>query len=307
MKAEMLNKKVFTTKSGRELVYSYIPGHGSPLVFLNGLGDSMECWVEVLRLSAINRPCLLVDLPGQGESLLRDFESGKEWDYCLSIEDQVDSLEDLLRELGISSFGIVGFSYGGGVALGLVSRSQGRIEDLVLLLPFILRLDLSFPLSRLWVAQFDFLKSLTPKGFRQPFEVLEKSYERFIEHYMNYRYLGRIPDEKQRQVAVELSRGIMEFNSFHAVPHLPEGKLVIVTSGMDTLVPQSLYQEFWYRIPDHKKKAWVNVLDGEHLLIEQSPEFVAQFLQRALQGELHGIQKTTLRKKPRTESKTESA
>lgn len=300
MKTEMLAKQVLTVSSGRELVYSFIAGHGTPLIFLNGLGDSMECWVEVLRLSGIQRPCLLVDLPGQGASLERDLELGKDWDYSLSIEDLVGYLGELLEVLEINNFGVIGFSYGGGVALGLAARYEERIEDFVLMMPFILRLDLSFPLSRLWVAQFDFLKSMTPKGLRQPYEMLERSYERFIEHYMNFRYLKRIPDGKHRQVAVELSRGIMEFNSFKAIPHLPEGKLVVITSGMDTLVPQSLYQEFWYRIPEHKKKAWVNVFDGEHLIIEQSPDFVAEYINHALRGELSGIQRTTLKRKRST-------
>lgn len=303
----LANKKLFTSSTGFEIYYCLIEGSGSPLLFLNGLGDSMECWVEVLSLAEIQRPCLLVDLPGQGASLERDIDLDRERDYALSIDDQTDVLEELLRSLQIESFGIVGFSYGGGVALGIATRYQGCIENLILLLPFILRLDLSFPLSRLWVAQFDFLKALTPKSLRHPYEVVEKSYERFIEHYMNFRYLKRIPDEKHRQVAVQLSRGIMEYNSFKAIPYLPDDKLVVVTSGMDTLVPQSLYQEFWYSIPDHKKRAWVNILDGEHLIIEQAPQFVAITLRQSLSGELQGVHRRILPKNTKTSSEAETA
>lgn len=304
---KMESQTIFTTSSGRDLVYSFIPGVGSPLVFLNGLGDSMDCWFEVLQIAKIQRPCLMVDLPGQGASLQRDLEMGRDWQYALTVEDQVQFLSELLAELQIDQFGIVGFSYGGGVALGLLSKYQEKIEDLILLLPFILRLDLSFPLSRFWVAQFDFMKALTPKELRQPFHVIEKSYERFINHYMDFRYLKRIPEAKHRQVAVELSRGIMEFNSFQAIPYLPENKLVVATSGMDTLVPQSLYQEFWYRIPEDKKKAWINILDGEHLIIEQAPAFVAKLILQALEGHLTGVHRVTLASEKKSASMHEPA
>lgn len=296
MKKEIMNKKVFQAANGRELVYALISGKGTPILFINGLGDGMECWSEVLKYAHLKRPCLLLDLPGQGESLQRDIDSNKNWGYDLTVDDQVNALLQLLDHLNIDRFGVVGFSYGGGIALGLVKRVRERLSDIILLLPFILRLDLSFPLSRLWVAQFELFKSLTPTGLRQPFEVIEKSYERFIRHYMNFRYLGRIPDEKQRQVAVEISRGIMEFNSFNAISYLPLNKLILVTSGMDTLVPQSLYSEFWHRIPDDQKKAWVKVLNGEHLLLEQDPKFVAQIIVKAIDGKLRGESKVHLTK-----------
>lgn len=294
MKSKVLRKKVFTPASGRDLVYSFSEGEGVPLIFLNGLGDSMESWAAVLELLPTNRPCLLVDLPGQGEALELELQASSIHSYHLPIEQQAAALKELLDFLGVEKFGLVGFSYGGGVALGMVQRHRDLVEDLILMLPFILRLDLSFPLARLWVAQFDFLKSLTPQHLRHPFQALERSYERFIDHYMSFRYLKRIPDERYRQVAVELSRGIMEFNSFEVISQIPEDKLVLVTSGMDTLVPQSLYQEFWCRIPEHQKRAWVNVLNGEHLLLEQAPEYVAEVLKKALQGELRGVLKATL-------------
>ncbi|WP_415063810.1 alpha/beta fold hydrolase [Bdellovibrio sp.] len=289
-----LFKKIFRSPTGRDLVYAFIDGQGTPLVFLNGLSDSMESWVETLRHANITRPCLLVDLPGQGSSLELELQKSDEFQYQLSIEEQVEALTSLLGHLSIREFGLVGFSYGGGVALGMLQEASSQVKDLILLMPFILRLDLSFPLSRLWAAQFELMKSMTPRSLRQPYLVLEKSYERFVEHYMNFRYLKRIPEERHRQVAVELSRGIMEFNSFSVIPQIPDERLILITSGLDTLVPQSLYQEFWYRIPEHKKQSWVNILNGDHLILEQAPETVAQLLSSALQGELHGVKKITL-------------
>lgn len=295
MKTKISENNVFTASTGREVVYSVTEGHGSPLIFFNGLGDAKESWAPVLDLLEPTRPCILVDLPGQGAALERDFAAGFQGNYRISIEHQVDHVAELLDYLNISSFGIVGFSYGGGVAIETAGRHHKRIEDLILLSPFILRLDLSLPLSRFVVAQFDFLKSVTPENMRRPYNVLEKSYERFIEHYMHFRYQGRLPDAKYRQVAVELTHGIMEYNSFDAICAIPDDKLFLATSGMDTLVPQSLYQEFWYRIPNHKKRAWIDVMDGGHLLLEQSPEFVATFLRDSLQRELYGVRRASLR------------
>jgi hypothetical protein len=125
--------------------------------------------------------------------------------------------------------------------------------------------------------------------------LVERSYDKFIDRYMNYRYLRRIPDDRFRQAAVELSKGIMEFNSFHVLPLLPDERVVLLTAGMDTLVPQSLYQEFWFRIPEAKKQAWVHFTNGEHLILEQAPDAVADYLSRALSNDLVGHHRVALK------------
>lgn len=72
----MLNKSVFVTTTQRDVVYSLSEGQGVPLVFLNGLSDAMETWADVVTLSKTTRPSLLIDLPGQGESLVRELARG---------------------------------------------------------------------------------------------------------------------------------------------------------------------------------------------------------------------------------------
>ena len=101
----------FITSSGRHLEFYFHKGEGLPLVFLNGLSDSMESWREVLKLESIKRPVLLVDLPGQGRSLERELSSNQKLSFCLSVEEQVGFLLELLESLNIEKFGLVGFSY----------------------------------------------------------------------------------------------------------------------------------------------------------------------------------------------------
>ncbi|MFP5519355.1 MAG: alpha/beta fold hydrolase [Bdellovibrionia bacterium] len=280
----------FRLTCGRSIYYSFLPGKGTPVVYLNGLSDSMENWWSVVKGQHLKQPQLFVDLLGQGESLEQEFKSGVSFNYRLSLEEQVKALQELLQELKVDRFSVVGFSYGGGVALAMTPVFGPRIEHFILFLPFILRLDLSLPFSRLWMAQYGFLKGLTPKIWQSSFTQAEKLYERFIENYMHYRYLKRIPDARYRQVAVDLSHGIMEFNSFKVMNFIPDHKLILVTSGLDTLVPQSLYHEFWYRLPESKKRGWLKVLNGQHLLLEQSPGLVASTILRSLSNQLSGTE-----------------
>ena len=280
-------------------MYSEKPGKGIPLLFLNGLSDSMESWTDVVKGLGTERPCLFLDLPGQGDSLRLELKTKSHPSFFIRAEEQTGFILELLDELRVAQFGLIGFSYGGGIALKLASLCPEIIHELILISPFILRLDLSLPMSRFWVAQFSFAKSLTPQIFHQPYKFMENSYERFIENYMNFRYLNKIPDPQQRKVAVELSRGIMEFNSFEILNSLPSHKLILLSAERDTLVPQNLFSEFWQTLAPHQKRAWVQVEDGEHLILEQSPEFCARFLKQALSGQLKGVSEVRLGNKSR--------
>ena len=75
----------------------------------------------------------------------------------------------------------------------------------------------------------------------------------------------------------------MDFNTFDVLGHVPDGSVHLITSECDTLVPRSLYREFWNRLPGAKRGSWTRVPDGEHLLLEQKPELVLEWL-RGLQA-----------------------
>lgn len=87
-------------------------GHGAPVLWVHGLGESGLCFEEVVQ-----RPELggfehwLVDLPGYGRSA---------WQPPCSLEDTVAAVEPVLQRLG--SCIVVGHSMGGVLAVMLAER-----------------------------------------------------------------------------------------------------------------------------------------------------------------------------------------
>lgn len=273
----------FLTSLNREITYEYHSSEqGTPLIFLNGLSDSYMEWKKISSLTKLKTPFLFVDLIGQGASLQAEFSLGEKYDYKISLEQQGQCLIELCDFLSIPKFGLVGFSYGGGLALWLAHLYPEKIEKLILFLPFLLRLDLAFPISRFLHSQYDLMKKITPAFFQSPYRMFEKSYENFVRDYMHFRFTDRIPHPLYREAAVQISEGVMNFNVFSILQNLPDGQLHLVSSDLDTLIPKSLMREFWSRLPHEKKQTWTRITDGEHLLFDQNPVFCAQLLENLL-------------------------
>lgn len=95
-----------------------------PIVFIHGFLEDLSMW-EHLDLEALNRPIILVDIPGHGSSPLLD-------DHEPSINYFATEIFALFTKLGITTCSIVGHSMGGYVALELIQFDL-QIERIVLL------------------------------------------------------------------------------------------------------------------------------------------------------------------------------
>jgi pimeloyl-ACP methyl ester carboxylesterase len=87
-------------------------GEGETLVFLHGFLESSTMW-SYLPLNEIQRHCVLIDLPGHGESILADASE------IPSIRFMAQQVLEVLNELTITEFSIVGHSLGAYVGLEL--------------------------------------------------------------------------------------------------------------------------------------------------------------------------------------------
>lgn len=268
----------YKTSSGREIYYEKT-NHPSAewMVFINGLTDGLDPWKKVCHFLKSKHNYLWVDLVGQGKSLEREINSASEFSYDISAFDQAEILKELCNELEIKTIkNLVGFSYGGGIATCFASLYPPRVDQLILFLPYIIRLDRAFPMQRFWAQQFKLVNSFPMVN--PALQILERSYTKFLNHYMDLRYAGHVPDPDKRRAAVQLTQGIMNFTGFEVLHKLPEKSVHLITVDQDTLVPKSLYSEFWDRIPENKKLSWLRITDGEHLVIEQRPLFCAQWI-----------------------------
>jgi len=104
-------------------------GHGTPLVYLHGVGDNGEAFPVLARLAEHYR-VIRPDHPGFIES--DDLGAG-------SVGEIAEIEERLLDALGVDRFVLIGCSFGGWVAAELALRAGERVERLVLIDPVGLR------------------------------------------------------------------------------------------------------------------------------------------------------------------------
>jgi pimeloyl-ACP methyl ester carboxylesterase len=98
-------------------------GTGSPVLLIHGLGSSGADWAFQAPALAARHRVIAPDLRGCGASapLPRQY----------SIADYADDLRRLLDRLALDTTDVVGFSFGGAVALELALRDPARVRRLV--------------------------------------------------------------------------------------------------------------------------------------------------------------------------------
>ena len=96
-----------------------IVGEGYPVVFLHGFLESISMW-DYIQIENFPFQSILIDLPGHGESLNEDEKEP-------SIEFMAEKVLEVLSDLKIRSFSIVGHSMGGYVALSIKNKSVNNL------------------------------------------------------------------------------------------------------------------------------------------------------------------------------------
>lgn len=114
------------TGAGRVHFFEYEGGdYHTPIVFLHGWGANAHSWFPVLdefRSQKVRH--ILIDLPGFGKSTTPEEVYG--------VDDYAGIVEEVVEQLDISSFVLVGHSFGGQVATKYAHEYSERVEKLVL-------------------------------------------------------------------------------------------------------------------------------------------------------------------------------
>lgn len=120
------------TKSGRMTIdgidyYYEVHGQGDPLLILHGGLGSIDTFGPgpMMSLFTQGRQVIAVDLQGHGRTTL-----GTRPIRCEPIANDLDKL---LQQLGYSQVDVLGYSFGGGVALRLAIQHPERVRRLALL------------------------------------------------------------------------------------------------------------------------------------------------------------------------------
>lgn len=104
-------------------LYYETHGEGRPLVLLHGGLGSAEMFAPILPTFAEHRRVIAVDLQGHGRTA--------DIDRPLDIRLIADDIAALIEHLGLDRPDVVGYSFGGGVALQTAVRHPGRVGKLV--------------------------------------------------------------------------------------------------------------------------------------------------------------------------------
>jgi len=146
------------TATATTRVHAYRPHpDGEPVVLLTGAGGNAAAWFPHVAALAGDGPVYGIDMPGDANpsvprALMAPPASCAAW------------LDELLGKLGDRPAHLVGFSYGGWVAMNQAIRAPGRVASITLLDPAgLTSLDARF----LWWLTISGLATLTPMPLRR--------------------------------------------------------------------------------------------------------------------------------------------
>ena len=130
MKKTETENHLFIYNNSLVINYRVIGNGNRPLVFLHGFGAANTSWDDIVEAFDKNKFTLyLIDLKGFGLS-------GKPKDKNYTISTQSDIVKSFIQFLKLDSITLVGHSYGGGVALYIVTEDvvfSKKISNLILI------------------------------------------------------------------------------------------------------------------------------------------------------------------------------
>src|SRR5580698_1808203 len=114
-------------KAQGTLRYHDLPGQGTPILFIHGLGCASSCdYPGVATAPALaGHRMLLVDLLGYGFS-------DRPTDFAYTVEDHAQTVVALADHLSLSALNLFGHSMGGAVAIAAARVLGERVGRLVL-------------------------------------------------------------------------------------------------------------------------------------------------------------------------------
>ncbi len=95
-----------------------------PLLFIHGIGESLEFWMHQESLAGDNWRTIMLDLPGHGLSASGDqpYDPAKFAAFCWAFLDAI----------GIDRVGLIGNSMGGAIAILMADAQTSRVDKLLL-------------------------------------------------------------------------------------------------------------------------------------------------------------------------------
>jgi len=103
--------------------YKAFGGAPAILIFIHGVGMCKEIWQPQVEHFSKNYRVITYDFLGHGQSLLKKDK--------LTLEDYISQLYNLVNEIGVSNFSIIGHSMGALIAVAFALRYPKKVDTLI--------------------------------------------------------------------------------------------------------------------------------------------------------------------------------
>jgi pimeloyl-ACP methyl ester carboxylesterase len=258
-------------------IYYEMIGDGIPIIMIHGFGVDhrlMKGCMEPIFLERSGFKRIYFDLPGMGKT--------KEYHQVENADDMLETVLDFIQKIIPNQpYLLMGESYGGYLARGIVDAQRELVHGLCLLCPVIIpeKGERTLPAHTILYEDDGLLSKLTPRekeAFRSENVVLNKK------NWVRYRdevYAGIICADNDFLAKIEQHYGLstkLDEDSFDKASTFILGKQDAVVGYKDA-----------FQILDRYQKASYNVLEqaGHYVQIEQADLFqklVNEWLNRAI-------------------------
>lgn len=210
------------------MLHFEVIGKGYPIIFLHGFLEANLIW-EPLQLEKMPFQSILVDLPGHGKSTMEN--------VAPTFHQYAEKVFEVVAHLGIESYGIVGHSMGGYIAMEM-ARQNNEIEKIVLLN------------SNFWEDS-----ALKKKERERILEILEENKQRFLMAVIplmfqfperDADFIQRVIEQAKRmskEAIVSATKAMMSRENTEGLASILGKNLKIIQGELDTTVPLQMMLE----------------------------------------------------------------
>lgn len=245
-------------------IYLEVMGSGEPFLILHGWGGSHYSWTKVQAILANKGYQVIVpDLPGFGDSQAPQEPQ--------TVGDYSDFVLKLVEKMNLSSFFLLGHSFGGRVAIKFTRQNPQRVKKLILCDASGIKMELDsktkaiFALSRLGNAIFS-------KRIFSEFRKIAKSIFHFFLRHKDYvRAQGVMRETLELVIAEDL------------LPQLSDIKnqTLIIWGQKDNMVPLKAAYIFKEKIANSELKIFPKIKHNPHREIPgELSETINQFFKQ---------------------------
>ncbi|WP_368505152.1 alpha/beta fold hydrolase [Alkalihalophilus sp. As8PL] len=233
-------------------LYYRIEGSGHPVLIFHALGTdhrAMKKWIEPIFKDKNGFQRIYVDLPWHGQSVCKDIRSTEETRQLLS--------SFISKLLGDRAFTIIGHSFGGYIAQGLISD---KLTGLCLVAPVIHQKERDVPRKISYNLNKSALSNVEP-DIRTAFETLmvyqsDENLQLFLEEIQPGRILA------DREFLSSNWRDAGYFFKEDPLAKRYEGHSLIIAGRLDSICG---YKDY-YRILEYLPNSTFAILQAGHLL-----------------------------------------